>query len=188
MLKLLLRRISPWKLFLSSVMVVLCLNVTLHRRFAGLEWDEKGSSMWDRKELRNPKLRASSIHGTFENHLRKLMEKSTENGLDVIKIQKEAPMSVSYAENLIECDDFVNISKRTYLESGWTKAVYRGDYRGLPVAIKTVDVRGQHLRSCVAKGHIYKDCYHQAAQNIVKEIVVLQAIAHENVIKVSYTL
>jgi hypothetical protein len=167
-------------------MVVLGVNVTLHQRFTRLDWDEKSDTFWDRKDAQHPKFRASGIHGTLENRLRKLMEKSTENGLDVIKIQNEAPMSVSYSENLIECDDFVNISKRTYLESGWTKAVYRGDYRGLPVAIKTVDVRGQHVRSCVAKGHTYKDCYHQAAQNIVKEIVVLQAIAHDNVIKVLY--
>lgn len=174
---------SPWKLCLLSSLVVLGLNVTLHCRFEGLEGpDVPGPFDW--KDLGTQALRPLDFHGTFENRLRKLMEKSTEIGLDVSKIRKEAPMSVSYTDNLIECEDFVKITNRTYLESGWTKAVYKGYYKGRPVAIKTVDVRGHHLRSCVKKGRSHGDCYHQAAQKIVKEIVVLQAIAHENVIKV----
>ncbi|XP_062596964.1 extracellular tyrosine-protein kinase PKDCC-like [Saccostrea cucullata] len=180
MLRVFWRRISVWKLCTFSVIVLLGLNVALHRRFVGLE----AESLWNIKDPNGMILTPFSLHGTFENRLRKLMEKSTGNGLDVIKIQNEAPMSVTYSENLIKCEDFVDILNRTYLESGWTKAVYRGNYKGLPVAIKTVDVKGQHLKSCVAKGHRHGDCYHRAAQKIVKEIVVLQAIAHENVIKV----
>lgn len=175
---------SPWKLCLLSSLVVLGLNVTLHWRFDKLEWgaERVGNSDW--RGLSEQVFRSHGFHGTFENRLRKLMEKSTDVGLDVIEIQNEAPMSVSYTENLIECEDFVKITNRTYLESGWTKAVYKGYYRGDPVAIKTVDVRGHHLRSCVTKGRNHGDCYQLAAQKIVKEIVVLQAIAHNNVVKV----
>lgn len=175
---------SPWKLCLLSSLVVLGLNVTLHWRFDKLEWGAEGVGDSDWRGLSEQVFRSHGFHGTFENRLRKLMEKSTDVGLDVIKIQNEAPMSVSYTENLIECEDFVKITNRTYLESGWTKAVYKGYYRGDPVAIKTVDVRGHHLRSCVIKGRNHGDCYQQAAQKIVKEIVVLQAIAHNNVVKV----
>uniref|UniRef100_A0A8W8HRM5 Protein kinase domain-containing protein n=1 Tax=Magallana gigas TaxID=29159 RepID=A0A8W8HRM5_MAGGI len=184
MLKLLWRRVSPWKLCLLASLVVLGLNVTLHWRFDKLEWGAEGVGNSDWRGLSEQVFRSHGFHGTFENRLRKLMEKSTDVGLDVIKIQNEAPMSVSYTENLIECEDFVKITNRTYLESGWTKAVYKGYYRGDPVAIKTVDVRGHHLRSCVTKGRNHGDCYQQAAQKIVKEIVVLQAIAHNNVVKV----
>lgn len=175
---------SPWKLCLLSSLVVLGLNVTLHWRFDKLEWGAEGVGNSDCRGLSEQVFRSQGFHGTFENRLRKLMEKSTDVGLDVIKIQNEAPMSVSYIENLIECEDFVKITNRTYLESGWTKAVYKGYYRGDPVAIKTVDVRGHHLRSCVTKGRNHGDCYQLAAQKIVKEIVVLQAIAHNNVVKV----
>lgn len=175
---------SPWKLCLLSSLVVLGLNVTLHWRFDKLEWGAEGVGNSDWRGLSEQVFRSHGFHGTFENRLRKLMEKSTDVGLDVIEIQNEAPMSVSYTENLIECEDFVKITNRTYLESGWTKAVYKGYYRGDPVAIKTVDVRGHHLRSCVTKGRNHGDCYQLAAQKIVKEIVVLQAIAHNNVVKV----
>lgn len=184
MLKLLWRRVSPWKLCLLSSLVVLGLNVTLHWRFDKLEWGAEGVGNSEWRGLSEQVFRSHGFHGTFENRLRKLMEKSTDVGLDVIEIQNEAPMSVSYTENLIECEDFVKITNRTYLESGWTKAVYKGYYRGDPVAIKTVDVRGHHLRSCVTKGRNHGDCYQLAAQKIVKEIVVLQAIAHNNVVKV----
>lgn len=175
---------SPWKLCLLSSLVVLGLNVTLHWRFDKLEWGAEGVGNSEWRGLSEQVFRSHGFHGTFENRLRKLMEKSTDVGLDVIEIQNEAPMSVSYTENLIECEDFVKITNRTYLESGWTKAVYKGYYRGDPVAIKTVDVRGHHLRSCVTKGRNHGDCYQLAAQKIVKEIVVLQAIAHNNVVKV----
>lgn len=175
---------SPWKLCLISSLVVLGLNVTLHWRFDKLEWGAEGVGNSEWRGLSEQVFRSHGFHGTFENRLRKLMEKSTDVGLDVIEIQNEAPMSVSYTENLIECEDFVKITNRTYLESGWTKAVYKGYYRGDPVAIKTVDVRGHHLRSCVTKGRNHGDCYQLAAQKIVKEIVVLQAIAHNNVVKV----
>lgn len=175
---------SPWKLCLLASLVVLGLNVTLHWRFDKLEWGAEGVGNSDWRGLSEQVFRSHGFHGTFENRLRKLMEKSTDVGLDVIEIQNEAPMSVSYTENLIECEDFVKITNRTYLESGWTKAVYKGYYRGEPVAIKTVDVRGHHLRSCVTKGRNHGDCYQLAAQKIVKEIVVLQAIAHNNVVKV----
>lgn len=175
---------SPWKLCLLFSLVVLGLNVTLHWRFDKLEWGAEGVGNSEWRGLSEQVFRSHGFHGTFENRLRKLMEKSTDVGLDVIEIQNEAPMSVSYTENLIECEDFVKITNRTYLESGWTKAVYKGYYRGDPVAIKTVDVRGHHLRSCVTKGRNHGDCYQLAAQKIVKEIVVLQAIAHNNVVKV----
>ncbi|KAK3092758.1 hypothetical protein FSP39_006941 [Pinctada imbricata] len=123
-------------------------------------------------------------YSIFESHLRKLMEKSTEDGLDVSKIQNTAPFDVSYSENLIHCDDFVNIKNRTYLASGWTKAVYKGVYKGKNVAIKTVDVKGQDVSTCMAKGHTFEFCYNKAAQKIVKEIIVLQALANDNVIQV----
>lgn len=68
-------------------------------------------------------------------------------------------MLVFYIENLIECEDFVKIMNRMYLELGWMKVVYKGYYRGDFVVIKIVDVRGYYLRLCVIKGCNYGDCY-----------------------------
>ncbi|ESO92038.1 hypothetical protein LOTGIDRAFT_62659, partial [Lottia gigantea] len=84
----------------------------------------------------------------------------------------------------LNCDDIDNITDKEYIASGWTKAVYKGLYKGKPVAIKTVDIRGQDVGSCVEAGGSVEDCYWRAAQKIVKEIVILQGIPHDNIIKV----
>jgi len=130
--------------------------------------------------------RRSSLenHSRFERRLRKLMEKSSESGLHSIKIEGTIPLDVTSADGLMECDDIMNITDRKYLASGWTKAVYSGKYKGRSIAVKTVDIEGQDVTTCVSKGFTLARCYNSAAQKIVKEILVLQALANNNVMKV----
>lgn len=127
----------------------------------------------------------------FENKLRKLLE-IMEYNLDSSAYSVEhAPSERSelgiqgyFPDEFLSCDDIDNITSRTYLASGWTKAVYSGYYRGSPVAMKTVDIHGQDVKTCREAGGSSTGCYVKAAKKIIKELVVLQAMANENVLKV----
>lgn len=121
----------------------------------------------------------------FKNKLRKLLdilesnlEKTFPNDAPEISFEKYFP------DRQLYCDDIANISDMTYMASGWTKAVYKGLYKGTPVAIKTIDVKGQDVTTCRSTGMSQSACYVKAAKKIVKEIVILQALAGENVLKV----
>ena len=94
----------------------------------------------------------------------------------------------SMADDLLDCDQIKNITDQKYIASGWTKAVFKGMYKGKPVAIKTVDAGGQDIKSCMEKIMSFEECYQRAAHKIIKEILVLQALPHENVIKVRYII
>ena len=133
----------------------------------------------------------NKIRHIFENKLRRLLE-IMETTLDNTGTVNKNPRTDIHMENyfsdrLIYCDDIANITEREYLASGWTKAVYRGFYQGTPVAIKTVDPKGQDVSTCEESGRSHKDCFIRAAKKIVKEIVLLQALADKNVLKVSLT-
>ncbi|KAH9487970.1 hypothetical protein Btru_066881 [Bulinus truncatus] len=85
---------------------------------------------------------------------------------------------------LLSCTEIDQIDDVTYLSRGWTKVVYSGVYRGQPVALKTVDVNGHDVTNCLAEGDNMTSCYGKSARKIVREIVLLSSLTHENVIKV----
>lgn len=129
----------------------------------------------------------SKIRHIFENKLRRLldiMETTLENTVSYKNSNNVLHMKNYFSDRLLYCDDIANISDRVYLASGWTKAVYRGVYQGTPVALKTVDPQGQDVTTCVESGKSHTDCHIKAAKKIVKEIVILQALADKNVLKV----
>lgn len=129
----------------------------------------------------------SKIRHIFENKLRRLleiMETTLENTVSYKNSNNIVHMKTYFSDRLINCDDIVNVTDRVYLASGWTKAVYRGTYLGTPVALKTVDPKGQDVTTCMESGKSYTECYVKAAKKIVKEIVILQALADRNVLKV----
>ncbi|KAL8580760.1 hypothetical protein ACOMHN_018432 [Nucella lapillus] len=141
-----------------------------------------------RELLANSNLLQQTQHGTqqyfvMESRLRKLLENTV--------AQSNASKSVLFRVRdfssgtvMLDCSDIEAISHREYVASGWTKAVFRGMYGGRAVALKTVDVGGQDVTACTEGGQSLQHCYHRAAQKIVKEIVLLQALAHHNVIQV----
>ncbi|XP_013062692.2 extracellular tyrosine-protein kinase PKDCC-like [Biomphalaria glabrata] len=85
---------------------------------------------------------------------------------------------------LLTCDDLEKIRNVTYLSRGWTKVVHKGVYKDRHVAIKTVDVNGHDVTSCLTDGHGVAECYAKAAKKIVKEILLLSSLQNENVVKV----
>ncbi|KAL4238331.1 hypothetical protein ACF0H5_003041 [Mactra antiquata] len=194
-----------WKnqLFYFSAVIVffLFVNVFLFQRnFASLEAEnnvDPGGTIsklnYDRAEVtktrqvfqeRNTR---HNLRYMFENKLRKLldiMESNLEHTATYGSNENEIPFEKYFSDRLLYCDDILNITDMTYMASGWTKAVYKGTFKGSPVAIKTVDVKGQEVTTCVEAGSSQTACYIKAAKKIVKEIVVLQAIAGENILKV----
>ena len=127
----------------------------------------------------------SKIRHIFETRLRRLLE-IMETTLDNTVSSKNEILHMEnyFSDRLIYCDDIENITDRVYLASGWTKAVYKGLYQGTPVALKTVDPRGQDVNTCMEAGRSHTECFIKAAKKIVKEIVILQALADRNVLKV----
>ena len=127
----------------------------------------------------------------FENRLRKLLdiiESNLDNSVTYGTSEHELPLETYFPDRLLYCDDVRSITNMTYLASGWTKAVYKGLYKGSPVAVKTVDITGQEVQTCMTSGLSEELCYVKAAKKIVKEIVVLQAVAGEHVLKVHWSM
>lgn len=85
---------------------------------------------------------------------------------------------------IVDCAEIQNITEKHYIASGWTKAVYRGFIGSKEVAMKTVDIGGQDVSNCVKWGQTLAECYYRAAQKIIKEIVLLQELENENLVKV----
>ncbi|XP_045185763.2 extracellular tyrosine-protein kinase PKDCC-like isoform X1 [Mercenaria mercenaria] len=195
--------ISKQGLYYISVVIsfLLFMNImTFQRNFADLEGennvDPGGTS--SEYDLGNIELRYNVFHERklnsresqrylFQNKVRKLlniMESSLENSVIYSAPEKEVLFERYFPDHLMYCDDIANITDRTYIASGWTKAVYKGTYKGSPVALKTVDVKGQDVTTCMDSGMSETACFVKAAKKIVKEIVLLQALAGENVLKV----
>ena len=75
---------------------------------------------------------------------------------------------------------------REYIASGWTKAVYSVTLHGEPVALKTVDLTGHDMTKCTQElGLSPTLCYIRASQKLLREILILRALGHTNVVKVS---
>ncbi|XP_059475194.1 extracellular tyrosine-protein kinase PKDCC-like [Neocloeon triangulifer] len=84
----------------------------------------------------------------------------------------------------IDCESLKNITELQFLAGGWTKAVYKGRFLGTPVAVKTVNLDGHSLKECQDKGHNISHCYNRAAAKIVKEMLLLRELVHDNIVKV----
>ncbi len=75
--------------------------------------------------------------------------------------------------------------QKEYIASGWTKAVYSTSLRGVPVALKTVDVTGHDMSKCGQELALSPTlCYIRASQKILREILLLTALRHTNVVQV----
>lgn len=194
-----------WKhgLYYFSVLVVLFLFInimTFHRNFAALEGENNvdpggtpfssnvgdAGLKYDVFQERKLKFRRNQRY-VFQSKLRKLldiMESNLENTAAFGTPENEIPFERYFPDRLLYCDDILNITDMTYMASGWTKAVYKGTFKGSPVAIKTVDAKGQDVTTCMESGRTRTFCFLKAAKKIVKEIVVLEALAGENVLKV----
>lgn len=123
----------------------------------------------------------------MESRLRKLMEITPDSAYSVNATSALISRYLDFSTSgpaMLDCRTIDNIKDREYVASGWTKAVFSGVHAGRKVALKTVDIGGQDVMACMDGGGSLQQCYHRAAQKIVKEIVLLQALAHDNVIQV----
>ncbi|XP_064601711.1 extracellular tyrosine-protein kinase PKDCC-like [Liolophura sinensis] len=136
-----------------------------------------------RKLMEDTDNNEGSKYAPTGNKKRAPFEESLQYNHNPPKVSKEI-VETDSPTSLIGCDDLHKITDVTYIDSGWTKAVYKGRYDGRPVAIKTVDISGQEVTTCTEKGYALTECYHRATQKILKEIVLLQGIEHSNVIEV----
>ncbi|XP_035678603.1 extracellular tyrosine-protein kinase PKDCC-like [Branchiostoma floridae] len=83
----------------------------------------------------------------------------------------------------IGCRELEHIKVTGPAGSGYTKVVQKGEYNGVDVAIKSVAMSGHDMRLCLDTGMDRRDCSALANYKIVKEVALLQALAHPNIIK-----
>ncbi|XP_071513014.1 extracellular tyrosine-protein kinase PKDCC-like isoform X2 [Panulirus ornatus] len=86
-----------------------------------------------------------------------------------------------HSGRLLNCADLPSITNLSIIGSGWTKAVYRGEYGKTWLAVKTVHTSGHDMTECHETVSI---CYKQCAAKIIKESLLLRELSHNNVIKV----
>lgn len=85
------------------------------------------------------------------------------------------------SSQIIGCSNLHAVTNLSVIGAGWTKAVYRGYYKNIWVAIKTVHKAGHDMTNCHME---VSSCYRQSASKIMKESLLLQQLAHSNVVKV----
>ncbi|KAL5009400.1 hypothetical protein ScPMuIL_014981 [Solemya velum] len=172
---------------LSFVVLVLVVNIViLHHGFTEMEAGgamspEEASdinALDENGQLRLKIVNEVGQYNILERRHRKLMVNAVENYDDGITEGSH------FTSPLLNCHDIANLSDLVYLASGWTKAVYRGNFKGRAVAIKIVDTSGQDVTTCTKNGMLFETCLEKASQKILKEISILQALPHDNVIKV----
>lgn len=78
------------------------------------------------------------------------------------------------------------VSTMSFMGSGWTKAVYKSKHHNKDLAVKIVDIAGQDIQDCLEKQKLSNldICYRKAGKKIIKEIVLLNNLQHENIVKV----
>ncbi|XP_009557797.2 extracellular tyrosine-protein kinase PKDCC isoform X1 [Cuculus canorus] len=95
-----------------------------------------------------------------------------------------AAAELSLEPPLLGCRDIRDVSGVQYLGSGYTKAVYKAVLnRTLAVALKAVDFGGHDIANCVRQFSDLGECYRLAAYKIVKEMILLQRLRHDNVLQ-----
>lgn len=122
----------------------------------------------------------------LDSRQRKLMQKTSESVYNALDMIEGSPnqRSSSSIKHFLECADIPKITDRKHIASGWTKAVYSGNFMGKKIAVKTVDPRGRDIATCLSRGESVSQCYKNAARKIVREINILQTMKHDNFIKV----
>lgn len=90
--------------------------------------------------------------------------------------------------HLINCSSLRDVTQLEFVAGGWTKAVYKGRYNDRAVAVKTVNLNGHDLQECQGRGDAMPVCYRKAAAKIIKEMILLTELPHQNIVKVNMFL
>ena len=84
-----------------------------------------------------------------------------------------------------DCVKLQSLTNQEYIASGWTKAVYKTNMDGHPVALKKVDLSGHDMAKCGQQlTRTPSFCYKKASQKILKELLLLKALKIPNVVQV----
>ncbi|XP_075224608.1 extracellular tyrosine-protein kinase PKDCC-like [Lycorma delicatula] len=86
----------------------------------------------------------------------------------------------------IDCSTLQEVTDLEFIAAGWTKAVYRGKFRGDYIAVKTVNLNGHDIQQCLKRvpQPTVASCYRRAAAKILKELILLTELSHGNLVKV----
>lgn len=134
----------------------------------------------------------------FENKIRKLMDSddyqsyeqtfkqwNTSSSNDLIHITASDLRRILTSTSECKNVNQLNLTRQTFLASGWTKAVYRGQLDDKKVAIKTVDAEGHDVSMCQQHYLLSEQqCYSRAAHKVLKEMVLLRGLQHPHVVEV----
>ncbi|XP_013404599.1 extracellular tyrosine-protein kinase PKDCC [Lingula anatina] len=191
------RRRYPTSLLISTTLTIIFMASNIAFIHYGLTDESQGNEelrdvfLQDRDEIKGLGVQGESVlfsaNSVSDPHLRKLMEDTRASSED---FNKGDALDLSYHSFLsthrgLSCDDVRNFTDKEYVASGWTKAVYKVKHKGQEMALKTVDVTGRDVTTCLKNsGRTLAFCYAKAARKILKEIVLLQGLNHKNVVKV----
>ncbi|XP_017320497.1 extracellular tyrosine-protein kinase PKDCC [Ictalurus punctatus] len=82
------------------------------------------------------------------------------------------------------CGTLERASSVQFVGSGYTKAVYRAELNtSFSVALKSVDLSGHDMESCVKRYSSAEDCYRLASFKIIKEMTLMERLQHPNILK-----
>ncbi|XP_027006164.1 extracellular tyrosine-protein kinase PKDCC isoform X1 [Tachysurus fulvidraco] len=82
------------------------------------------------------------------------------------------------------CGDLERANSVQFVGSGYTKAVYRAELNSsFSVALKSVDLSGHDMESCVKRYSSTEDCYRLASFKIIKEMTLMERLQHPNILK-----
>ncbi|MCI4376626.1 hypothetical protein PGIGA_G00190590 [Pangasianodon gigas] len=88
------------------------------------------------------------------------------------------------AGGALGCGALERASSVQFVGSGYTKAVYRAELNtSFSVALKSVDLSGHDMESCVKRYSSAEDCYRLASFKIIKEMTLMERLQHPNILK-----
>lgn len=116
------------------------------------------------------------------------LNKNTEDSAEVklsSKLFREFIWPYKDSSKLFNCSILNQVKKFKYLTSGWTKSVFSFHYNGQNFALKTVNLNGNDLKSCM-QTHSLKTCYEKASSKMYKEYILSRELSHSSIVKVSF--
>ncbi|KAL0267132.1 UNVERIFIED_CONTAM: hypothetical protein PYX00_009486 [Menopon gallinae] len=120
----------------------------------------------------------SSSHGKVNNNTDDDSEVKLSN-----KLFREFIWPYKDSSKLFNCSVLNQVKKFKYLTSGWTKSVFSFNYNGQNFALKTVNLNGNDLKSCM-QTHSLKTCYEKASSKMYKEYILSRELSHSSIVKV----
>ncbi|KAF7710671.1 extracellular tyrosine-protein kinase PKDCC [Silurus meridionalis] len=88
------------------------------------------------------------------------------------------------SDGALGCGALEKAGSVQFVGSGYTKAVYRAELNtSFSVALKSVDLNGHDMESCVKKYNSAEDCYRLASFKIIKEMTLMEKLEHPNILK-----